>query len=43
LVKSVLKIFVPDQVKEDNALGADIKRVLKWWHKTRLGMDKTSN
>ena len=41
LVKSVLKIFAPDQVKDDNALGADIKRVLKWWRKSRRGMDKT--
>jgi hypothetical protein len=40
-VSRVLKVFAPDQVKDDNALGADIKRVLKWWRKTPLGMDKT--
>jgi len=41
LVSRVLKVFAPDQVKDDNALGADIKRVLKWWRKSRRGMDKT--
>ena len=41
LVSGVLKVFVPDQVKDNNALGADIKRALKWWRKTPLGMDKT--
>ena len=35
LVSRVLKVFVPDQVKDDNALGADIKRVLKWWRKAK--------
>jgi hypothetical protein len=41
LVSRVLKVFVPDQVKDDNALAADIKRALKWWRKTPLGIDKT--
>jgi hypothetical protein len=40
-VSRALKVFAPDQVKDDNALGADIKRVLQWWRKTPLGMDKT--
>jgi hypothetical protein len=43
LVKTVLKVYVPHQVKDDNALAGDIRRVLKWWRKTRLGMNKTSN
>jgi hypothetical protein len=42
LVSRVLKVFAPDLVKDDNALGADIKRALKWWRQTPLGMDKTS-
>jgi hypothetical protein len=41
LVSNVLKVFEPDQVKDDNALGADIRRALRWWRKTPLGMDKT--
>jgi hypothetical protein len=41
LVSHVLKVFAPDQVKDDNALRADIKRALEWWHKTPLGMTKT--
>jgi hypothetical protein len=43
LVKVVLKILAPDQLKDDSALAGDIKRVLKWWKRDHLGMNKTSN
>ena len=39
LVSRVLKVLVPDQVKDDNALAGDIRRVLKWWRKVHI--DKT--
>jgi len=42
LIKTVLRVFVPKECKDDNALGADIKRVLKLWRKARSAMDKTS-
>ena len=41
LVSRVLKVFAPDQAKDDDALGGDIRRALKWWRKTALGIDKT--
>ena len=39
LVSRVLKVFAPDQVKDDNALAGDIRRVLRWWRKVNI--DKT--
>jgi len=36
LVSRVLKVFAPDQVKDDNALAGDIRRVLKWWRKVNI-------
>jgi hypothetical protein len=39
LVSRVLKIFAPDQVKGDNALAGDIRRVAKWWR--QVNIDKT--
>jgi hypothetical protein len=39
LVSHVLKVFAPDQVKDDSALAGDIRRVLKWWRKVHI--DKT--
>ena len=43
LVEGVLKVFVPETRKTNNALGQDIRRSLKWWRKDRLGMGKTSD
>jgi hypothetical protein len=42
LVKTVLKVYAPDQLKADSALAGDIRRVLEWWKRDRLGMNKTS-
>jgi hypothetical protein len=39
LVSRVLKVFARDQVKDDNALAGDIRRVLRWWRKVNI--DKT--
>jgi hypothetical protein len=43
LVKGVLRVFAPNLLKDDNALAGDIRRVLKWWRKARLGIGKTSD
>jgi hypothetical protein len=43
LVKGVLKVFIPELRKDDNALAGDIRRVLKWWRKSRSRMNKTSD
>jgi hypothetical protein len=36
LVSRVLKVFIPDQLKDDDALAGDIRRVLKWWRKVNI-------